>query len=169
MALKLSATLEDYLITVYRLECEKRVARPRDIAREQNVAKSTVTAALKSLADKNLINYEPYESVTLTDEGKKRAQPLEMRHRILMEFLREVLDLSPETAEKAACGMEHGIEEEALERIVCFISFTKKRQPGGADWLKEFRKFIRKCGKGKICRECIEEFRKDAPNSTMLA
>ncbi len=163
MVQKLSATIEDYLVTVYRLECEKRVARPRDIARDQNVAKSTVTAALKSLADKGLINYEPYESVTLTEKGKELAQPLEMRHRILLDFLEEVLDLDAETAEKAACGMEHGVEEEALERMVCFISFTKKQQPGGTEWLAEFRTFIRKCGKGKICRECIEEYRKRDP------
>ncbi|MFO7821753.1 MAG: iron dependent repressor, metal binding and dimerization domain protein, partial [Lentisphaeria bacterium] len=75
------------------------------------------------------------------------------------------LDLDAETVQAAACGMEHGIEEEALERIVCFVSFTKKRQPGGTKWLAEFRKFIRKCGKGKICRECIEEYKKCDPES----
>lgn len=93
MMQKLSATIEDYSATVYRLECKKRVARPRDIACDQNVAKSTATAALKSLADKGLINYEPYESVPLNEKGMKLAQPLEMRHRILMDFLQEVLDL----------------------------------------------------------------------------
>jgi DtxR family Mn-dependent transcriptional regulator len=53
---ELSAKLEDYLEAIYGIEREKRVARPRDICKDQNVAGSTATAALQSLAEKRLIN-----------------------------------------------------------------------------------------------------------------
>lgn len=154
----LSATLEDYLIAVYRLECKKRVARPRDIASDQNVAKSTVTAALKSLAEKGLINYEPYEAVTLTEEGLEKVKPLVIRHRVLVDFFHDILGLEPISAAEAACGMEHAIEEDALERIVCFLAFMRQSGSDGAPLLEEFRDFIERCGEGRICRECLSEY-----------
>ncbi|MCF7854653.1 MAG: metal-dependent transcriptional regulator [Candidatus Pacebacteria bacterium] len=163
MTQELSATLEDYLTAVYRLECEKRVARPRDIAREQKVAKSTVTAALKSLAAKELINYEPYEAVTLTPEGVEQVRPLIMRHRILVDFLRDILGLEASQATDVACGMEHAIAEDALERIVCFLAFTRQSGSEGEHLLDEFRQFLRTCGEGKICRECIEKYWEETP------
>ena len=161
MMLELSATLEDYLVAVYRLECEKRVARPRDIAREQNVAKSTVTAALKSLAEKGMINYEPYEAVTLTPEGLEKVKPLVIRHRILMDFLQDILGIEESRATEAACGLEHAIEEDALERIVCFLAFTRQSGSDGARLLEEFREFMERCGEGRICRECLERYSQD--------
>ena len=53
---KLSSTLEDYLEAIFRLEKTKRTARVRDIAQTVGVSKSTVSAALKSLAGKNLVD-----------------------------------------------------------------------------------------------------------------
>ena len=65
MVRELSSTLEDYLEAICRLEQEKGFARVRDIARALGVANSTATAALQALSKKGLINYEPYEPVTL--------------------------------------------------------------------------------------------------------
>jgi DtxR family Mn-dependent transcriptional regulator len=160
MEQELSSTLEDYLIAVYRLEGEKRVARPRDIGRLQNVAKSTVTAALKSLAERGLINYEPYETITLTSQGRQTAERLAIRNRILRDFLEGVLGLDPEQAGKTACGMEHAVEEEAMERFVCFLAFVKQHPPDGTKWLDGFREFIRQGGRSRIYRKCVEEYLK---------
>jgi DtxR family Mn-dependent transcriptional regulator len=154
----LSATLEDYLLAIYWLERERRVARPRDICRLQGVAKSTVTAALQSLAEKGLINYTPYEVITLAPEGQKRAEQLNMRHRVLKDFLQDVLGLEPEKAESTACGMEHAVEPEALERFICFLAFVKQHTPDGKTLLKRFREFAREGGRGKACRDCVEEY-----------
>ena len=86
MRKKLSATLEDYLGVVLRFQKEKRFARVSDIASAVGVAKSAVTAALQSLASKALINYQPYEPVTLTEEGEKRAEEIVLRHRIITTY-----------------------------------------------------------------------------------
>jgi DtxR family Mn-dependent transcriptional regulator len=158
MPFDLSSTLEDYLVTVHRLEGEKRVARPRDIGRLQNVAKSTVTAALRSLADKGLVHYEPYEAVTLTSRGRKMADRLVVRNRILRDFLEDVLGLDPPQAESTACGMEHAVEEEAMERFVCFLAFVKQHAPEGARWLSEFRRFVRRGGSSRACRESVAQY-----------
>ncbi len=154
----LSPTLEDYLEAIYHIEKEKRVARPRDISRAQNVAGSTVTAALQSLSEKGLVNYEPYELITLTDEGRERAEELATRHRIIRDFLENVLGLEAERADAAACDMEHVIDREALERFVCFLAFMQPHSPDGAKSLERFRRFIKEGADGQTCKECVEEY-----------
>lgn len=158
MAKELSSTLEDYLEAIYRIETEKRVARPRDICEAQSVAASTVTAALQSLADKGLINYEPYELITLTEEGRWRAEKLVMRRRIIRDFLENILGLDPERADATACGMEHAVHPEALERFICFLAFMRRHSAEGARCLEDFRKFVEERDQGRGCKECVEKY-----------
>jgi DtxR family Mn-dependent transcriptional regulator len=160
MPTQLSPTLEDYLRAVYRIESEQRVARPRDIGRTQNVAASTVTAALQSLAEKGLINYEPYGLITLTEEGRAKAQQLADRHMIIRDFLEKILGLDPDRAESTACGMEHVVDGEALQRFLCFVAFMERHCPTGSKCLKDFRHFIREGANGHTCQKCVEEYRK---------
>lgn len=155
---KLSPTLEDYLQAIYRIEREKRVARPRDISRAQNVARSTVTAALQSLAEKRLVNYEPYEVVTLTEEGRNAAEEIVIRHSIIEHFLQNILGLEPKRASTNACEMEHAVDQEALERLVCFLAFIEHHSPRGATWLDDFRRFIQEGADGQTCKECVKEY-----------
>jgi len=157
---QLSRTLEDYLQAIYRIEAEKRVARPRDICKAQGVAASTVTAALQSLGDKGLINYEPYELITLTAEGREKAEQLATRHHIVRNFLEDILGLQASEAEATACEMEHAVGPHALERFVCFLAFVGRHSPAGVDWLDEFRRFMQEGADGHSCEECVKEYRK---------
>lgn len=135
----LSATLEDYLEAISRLEAEKTVARVRDIASALSVHKSTVTSALKGLAEKGLVNYHPYEAVTVTAEGKKAAQKITRRHRVIRRFLTDVLSVGEDVAEANACRMEHVIDTEVLERLAMFAEFVREHAPVGEDWLGHIR------------------------------
>ncbi len=65
----LSASLEDYLEAIFHIVEAKGAAKPRDIVHELKIGASSVTAALKSLAAKDLVNYSPYDIVTLTKAG----------------------------------------------------------------------------------------------------
>ena len=161
MKTKLSPVLEDYLLSIYRIEGEKKVARPKDISSEQNVAKSTVTAALQSLAEKGLINYEPYEVITLTDAGKSKAENMAVRHVIIKRFLQDVLRLDADRAEETACKMEHVIGQESNERFVCFLAFMQRHSKRGARWLNDFQDFITDGAGKQSCRQCIEEYMDD--------
>jgi len=161
---QLSATLEDYLGVVLRFQREKRFARVSDIASALGVAKSAVTAALQSLGSKALINYQPYEPVTLTPEGEQQAEEILLRHRIILDFLEDVLAIQPKEAETIACEMEHAIHAAALERFVCFLAFIRTRSGRGQTWLKEFQHFTKSGAKGRTCRECIREYLRAARN-----
>lgn len=116
----LTAALEDYLEAIFNLCRFDAAARSRDIAESLNVHKSTVTAALKSLGQMNLINYAPYEAVTLTPEGRRLAEDVVKRHGALKDFFIHVLRVDETMAETAACGMEHSVPREIVEKLAAF-------------------------------------------------
>jgi len=122
------------------------------------VAKSAVTTALQSLSGKGLVNYEPYEPVTLSPEGRERAERIALRHRVIEDFLRNVLGLDAERASSLACGMEHGIDRDALDRFVCFLAFVGTPRERGESWLEEFRRFIREGTAERTCEECMQQY-----------
>ena len=133
-AITLTAALEDYLEAIFNLCRFDQAARSRDIAESLNVHKSTVTAALKSLGQMNLINYAPYEAVTLTPEGRKLAADVVKRHAALRDFFVDILKVDVETAEKAACGMEHSVPREIVEKLADFahsMSGCPRLEQGG--------------------------------------
>ena len=155
---ELTPTLEDYLHAIYRIERHQKVARPKDISQAQNVASSTVTAALQSLAERGMVNYEPYELITLTDRGRERAEQLATRHHVVRKFLQDVLGLEAPQAETTACDMEHAVDRQALNRFVCFLAFIQRHPPARVGWLDAFRRFIQEGADGQSCEECMKEY-----------
>lgn len=154
----LSATLEDYLGIVLEFQREKRFARVSDISSTLGVAKSAVTVALQSLSAKGMLNYQPYEPVTLTREGQNRAEAILLRRRIILSFLQDVLAIEPRQAESITCKMEHAIAPPALEKFVGFLVFIGARSGRRKTWLNEFQSFTRNGIEGRTCRECVRQY-----------
>lgn len=151
----LTSSLEDYLEAIFHLEQQQRVARAKDIADKVGVARASVTTALKTLADRGLINYEPYSYITLTTLGKKKAQEIVRRHRVLKEFFQDFLRLEADHADDNACRVEHALDEKATNRLVEFLSFLRECPRGGEDWLKSFEKFCIQGPDEDRCKQCI--------------
>ncbi len=127
-----SAVQEDYLETILHLVTENGSARVRDIAAELKVHKSTVTSALRHLAEMGLVNYRPYEAVTLTPAGHRLAGDVAGRHRILRRFLVDVVGLEGQEAEENACRIEHVVDRRALEKIEDLMDFFNHSRSGEA-------------------------------------
>lgn len=122
---EISASLEDYLETIYEIFEEKQGVKAVEISRRLGVGRSSVTDALKALADKNLVNYGRYDVISLTKDGEKAAKGVILKHSVLSKFFTEVLGLTPEEASKNACRIEHVISEEAFKG---FVKFMKDRK-----------------------------------------
>ena len=152
---KLTASLEDYVEAIYNIASKQGAARVTDIAADLDVAKSSVTAALKNLSARGLVNYDPYSIVTLTGEGRAAARRVVRRHVILEKFLEEVLALPREVAEANACRLEHAMETEVVDRLLEFVEFIERCPRAGDDFRSGFARFARG-GKGPVrCEECI--------------
>lgn len=135
----LSESLEDYLEAIYHIIAEKKAARPKDISRRLKVGNSSVTGALKALASRDLVNYAPYDVVTLTKRGEAVARDVVARHEALREFFVRVLAVEDGLAEDAACRMEHAIPPELLDRLVRFVDFVDRCPHGGPGLIQGFR------------------------------
>ena len=70
----LTPSLEDYLETIYLLQQGTSEARVRDIATARDVKASSVSPALKRLADMGYLSYIQRESIRLTETGKIAAR-----------------------------------------------------------------------------------------------
>ena len=118
---QLSESLEDYLETILELQAKKTVARSKDIAEKLCIKRGSVTGMLKKLADSKLINYEPYEYVTLTPEGKKIALEIQQRHIFLKDFFKRFVKIDKDTADRTACRMEHAMDKLTFKKFKDFI------------------------------------------------
>jgi len=155
---KLSATLEDYLQVIFRFQQEKQFARVSDVASELKVARSAVTAALHSLSKKGLVNYQPYAPVTLSVKGREEAEQIVLRHRIITDFLENVLAIPKDQTQSAACKMEHSMDAGILARFVCFLAFIGRPRKKGTSWRNEFQRFMKKGTATRTCEYCVNEY-----------
>jgi DtxR family transcriptional regulator, Mn-dependent transcriptional regulator len=110
-------SLEMYLETIGLLRERDNVARVTDIARELGVSKPSVHAALHELERRGLIEHEFYGEVFLSESGKAAAAEIRRRHELLTAFLRNVVGVGPETAERDACRIEHYLSKETMDKI----------------------------------------------------
>lgn len=152
----LSGSLEDYIEAIYHLEGENRVARAKDIGARLGVRGSSVTGALRSLAARKLVNYAPYEVITLTAEGEAIARDVVQRHEVLRDFFVRVLAVNEEDANDAACQIEHAISPVVFQRFVEFVEFLETCPRAGNKWIEGFGFH---CGAARTkegCERCIK-------------
>jgi DtxR family Mn-dependent transcriptional regulator len=136
-AAQLTASLEDYLETIYELVRDRKLARVKDIAQARGVQAGSVSPAMKRLSGLGLIRYVRRDYIDLTPLGVKEAQRVYARHQMLTRLFREVLRLSSSESEKNACAMEHNLTEKAMDRLVRFFEFVDSC-PDGKNILEVF-------------------------------
>ncbi|HRY54216.1 MAG TPA: metal-dependent transcriptional regulator [Spirochaetia bacterium] len=128
----MTESLEMYLETISLLHDRMRIARVTDIAAELGVSKPSVHAALHELERRGLARHEHYGEVHLSAEGREAAAEIRGRHELLAAFLREVVGVSPQTAERDGCRIEHYLSEETMERIKALAGEALSRKgPAG--------------------------------------
>jgi len=131
---RLSASQEDYLEAVYHIVREKKVARAKDIAKRLDVRASSVTNALRMLSSLGLINYAPYDLITLTEVGLVQAQEIVARHEALANFMVTVLGVNATEADQAACKMEHSVPKIIVDRFIQYADYIAHCPRGGITW-----------------------------------
>lgn len=151
----LSASLEDYLEAIFHIVSKNQVARAKDICLRLNVSGPSVTGALRSLSEKGLINYAPYDVITLTPEGHTLAEDVVRRHEALRDFFTKVLLIDEEAAEEASCKMEHAVSQNILERLIQFAEFVEICPRGGAEWIEGFGYRCEHGADAHDCEKCV--------------
>lgn len=118
----LSAVMEDYLKAIYVLHAETDgTVKTSEIATQLDVEPPTVTSMVKKLAQKTLVNHEPYRGVKLTPTGESVALEVIRHHRLLEAFLTEELDYDWSDVHAEADRLEHHVSETFINRLATKI------------------------------------------------
>lgn len=136
---KLSESLEDYLEAILNLSDASGIARARDVAQVLGVAGSSVTGALRQLASKGLVNYRPYEYITLTKKGQAEAARVAGKHGVLKSFFTDVMGVEAQAAHEAACRAEHAFGPAIMDRLIEFVDFISQPDESGISTAGRFR------------------------------
>lgn len=140
--MELSASLEDYIETIYHIVEEKQVARAKNIADHLGVSRASVTEALRALSSKGLINYAPYEVITMTDSGREVAEDVIFRHTTLKNFFTQILTIDDKIAEEGACKIEHAAPPQVIKRMIDFMKFVESSPQVDKGFIDSFRNFV---------------------------
>ena len=87
------------------------------LAERLGLAPGTVTATVKRLADRGLVDHEPYHGVELTTAGRRLAIAAIRRHRIVERFLADMLGYAWNEADRLATNFEHELPQEVEDRL----------------------------------------------------
>ena len=113
----ISKALEEYLKTIYLLKTQNGNIRVTDIANKMNCSKPSVNKAINNLKENNLINYETYGTIELTEEGENLAKKILETYDIVYLFFKDVLGLEEEKAEQEAEEVKLVITDETTNKL----------------------------------------------------
>jgi DtxR family transcriptional regulator, Mn-dependent transcriptional regulator len=128
-----SAAEQDYLKQIYRLLEETGHATTQDLADRLGVKAPSVTSMLKHLASDPAgpyVRHTPYHGAELTDKGLAVALEMVRHHRLIEQFLAELLDMPWDRVHAEAERLEHVLSEELEERIAAKLG-DPVRDPHG--------------------------------------
>ena len=116
-----SQTVENYLKAIYvaqgAREDSSSLVPMGQLAAALGVVPGTATTMVKTLADSGLVRYEPYMGVRLTPAGEKLAALVLRRHRLIEQFLVQVLGMNWSEVHDEAERLEHAVSERLIDRI----------------------------------------------------
>ena len=124
---------ENYIKTIFHLgkKGTKEVAT-NSIAETMETKPSSVTDMVKKLSEKGLVNYRPYQGVSLTPMGNKVALGIIRKHRLWEVFLVEKLDFTWDEVHDVAEQLEHIKSDkliDSLDRMLGFPEFDPHGDP----------------------------------------
>jgi DtxR family transcriptional regulator, Mn-dependent transcriptional regulator len=114
-----SATVEDYIKHIY-LASEKQTEAEvpmGQIAEALGVVPGTATTMMKALSDAGLVRYAPRVGVYLTEPGNRLALHVLRRHRLIEQFLVEIVGFDWSEVHDEAEQLEHVVSDLLLNRI----------------------------------------------------
>jgi DtxR family Mn-dependent transcriptional regulator len=157
----LSFTEENYLKALVQLtvfEGGKLEVGVNRLAAYLDVKPATVSDMAKKLKQKELVHYEKYGKISLSDSGKMQGMMVIRRHRLWETFLYNKLDFSWDEIHELAEELEHIHSKKLMDRLDQFLDFPDFDPHGDAipnekgEIVIPFRKTLSEIGEGKSCK-----------------
>ena len=92
-----------------------------DIAEKMNCSKASVNKALNNLKANNLVNYETYGTIELTDEGENLSKKILEAYDIIYLFFKDVLNLDEKLAKNEAEKIKSVISDDTINSLAKYV------------------------------------------------
>ncbi len=148
---KLSESLEKYLLAIYDISKNNPDIIVKDVANYLGIGGASTATAIRTLAEKEYINYVPYGTITLTSKGLKAVQIKIYRHNTISNFLNQVLEIDLDSSDKNANAIEYSMTEDVLTKFVHFLDFMGKCSCKEPKWLNSCKHSLKA---GKLLEKC---------------
>ncbi|MBJ8344972.1 metal-dependent transcriptional regulator [Antrihabitans sp. YC2-6] len=127
----LTPVAQDYLKVIWTAQewSAERVST-KLLAERIGVSASTVSEAVRKLADQGLVDHAKYGSITLTEEGRLAAVAMVRRHRLIETFLVQELGYRWDEVHDEAEVLEHAVSDLLMSRIDAKLGHPE-RDPHG--------------------------------------
>jgi DtxR family transcriptional regulator, Mn-dependent transcriptional regulator len=102
-----SVTEENYLKALFILVTERGMATISDLGKLLNASLPTANSMIKNLKKQELVNYEKYKPLSLTEKGKREAALVLRKHRLTEMYLVNKMGFGWEEVHEIAEQIEH--------------------------------------------------------------
>ncbi|HEY5854901.1 MAG TPA: metal-dependent transcriptional regulator [Aldersonia sp.] len=127
----LTAVGQDYLKEIWSAqEWSSQAVSTKLLAETIGVSASTVSEAIRKLADQGLVDHARYGSIELTEVGRAAAIAVVRRHRLIETFLVKELGYGWDEVHDEAEVLEHAVSERLVARIDAKLGHPE-RDPHG--------------------------------------
>lgn len=115
---------ENYIKVIYHLSLvSPKGVNTNAIAGMLDTKASSVTDMLKKLSEKELVSYQKYQGVNLTEKGFYSAKMIVRKHRLWEVFLVDKLNFSWDEVHEIAEELEHIKSENLINKLDAFLDF----------------------------------------------
>lgn len=112
-----SEVVSRYLEAIYYMWAEKEPLRSSRLADWLGVSRPTITVGLRRMTRDGLVRMNGRKEIELTARGKKAAESIVRRHRIMERWLTDALGLDWVTADAEAARLEHAVSDVVEQRL----------------------------------------------------
>ena len=98
---------DHYIKEIFKIEEAGQKVTVSALSSLFKVSKSSVSNMLKKLSLMELVDTSPYKQIKLTSKGKKFANEVVAKHRLIESFLVEVMQFKPNEVHEIAEEIEH--------------------------------------------------------------
>ena len=112
-----SEVVSRYLEAIYYMWAEREPLRSARLADWLGVSRPTVTIGLRRMTRDGLVRMNGRKEIELTPRGRREAESIVRRHRIMERWLTDSLGLDWVTADAEAARLEHAVSEVVEQRL----------------------------------------------------
>ena len=137
----ISLAQQRYVESISELGADTGYVRTSDLAEHLDVSLPSVSEAVKRLVRLGFAVRKSRSEIGLTGEGRIIAAQLERRQAALERFMVDVMLMKPARASEMACRIEHFVDREFANRLLCLAEFLGNKSP---ETLKEIADHLRR-------------------------